>query len=128
MMCIAVLRPELGSTRRLTRGHSNRAVFEEAGSGGHPGVAADELGGSRESWCEVIPPLAPDRRVIAVDLGVLAAGSIRVSASASDNSRSSHYRYRQSQTEGCRVRPSPAKTPTPALLDSPPDEQRVLSA
>jgi len=41
--------------------------FEEAGSGGIPVLLLHELGGSSESWREVISLLAPDRRVIAVD-------------------------------------------------------------
>src|SRR3954469_4318154 len=41
--------------------------FEEAGTGATPVVLLHELGGSSESWREVIPLLAPDRRVIAVD-------------------------------------------------------------
>jgi 3-oxoadipate enol-lactonase len=41
--------------------------FSEAGSGGIPVLLLHELGGSSESWREVIPLLAPDRRVIAVD-------------------------------------------------------------
>jgi 3-oxoadipate enol-lactonase len=42
--------------------------FEEAGSGGTPVLLLHELGGSSESWRAVIPLLAADRRVIAVDL------------------------------------------------------------
>jgi 3-oxoadipate enol-lactonase len=42
--------------------------FEEAGSGGTPALLVHELGGSSESWRAVIPLLAADRRVIAVDL------------------------------------------------------------
>jgi 3-oxoadipate enol-lactonase len=42
--------------------------FEEAGSGGVPVLLLHELGGSSESWREVIPLLAADRRVIAVDM------------------------------------------------------------
>ncbi len=41
--------------------------FEEAGSGGIPVLLLHELGGSSESWREVIPLLAPDRGVLAVD-------------------------------------------------------------
>src|SRR5216683_3153425 len=41
--------------------------FEEAGSGGIPVLLLHELGGSSESWREVIPLLATDRRVLAVD-------------------------------------------------------------
>jgi 3-oxoadipate enol-lactonase len=41
--------------------------FEEIGSGGIPVLLLHELGGSSESWREVVPLLAPDRRVIAVD-------------------------------------------------------------
>ena len=41
--------------------------FKEAGSGGIPALLLHELGGSSESWREVIPRLASDRRVIAVD-------------------------------------------------------------
>ena len=37
--------------------------FEDAGSGGIPVLLLHELGGSSESWREVIPLLAPDRRV-----------------------------------------------------------------
>src|SRR3954449_8565620 len=42
--------------------------FAEAGSGGIPVLLLHELGGSSESWREVIPSLATDRRVVAVDL------------------------------------------------------------
>jgi 3-oxoadipate enol-lactonase len=42
--------------------------FEDAGSGGVPVLLLHELGGSNESWQPVIPLLAADRRVIAVDL------------------------------------------------------------
>ena len=42
--------------------------FEDAGGGGVPVLLLHELGGSSESWREVIPLLATDRRVIAVDL------------------------------------------------------------
>jgi 3-oxoadipate enol-lactonase len=42
--------------------------FAEAGSGGIPVLLLHELGGSSKSWREVIPLLATDRRVIAVDL------------------------------------------------------------
>ena len=42
--------------------------FENAGSGGTPVLMLHELGGSSESWREVIPLLASDRRVIAVDM------------------------------------------------------------
>ena len=41
--------------------------FEEAGTGGIPVLLLHELGGSSESWREVIPRLASDRPVIAVD-------------------------------------------------------------
>jgi 3-oxoadipate enol-lactonase len=41
--------------------------FEDAGSGGVPVLLLHELGGSSESWREVIPSLATDRRVIAPD-------------------------------------------------------------
>jgi len=41
--------------------------FEEAGTGGIPVLLLHELGGSSESWREVVPLLARDRRVIAVD-------------------------------------------------------------
>jgi 3-oxoadipate enol-lactonase len=41
---------------------------EDAGSGGVPVLLLHELGGSSESWREVMPLLATDRRVIAVDL------------------------------------------------------------
>ena len=41
--------------------------FEDAGSGGIPVLLLHELGGSSESWREVIPLLATDRRVIAAD-------------------------------------------------------------
>src|SRR5437762_5339853 len=41
--------------------------FEEAGSAGIPVLLLHELGGSSESWREVVPLSAPDRRVIAVD-------------------------------------------------------------
>src|SRR5215469_14540771 len=41
--------------------------FEQAGSRGIPVLLLHELGGSSESWREVIPLLASDRRVIAVD-------------------------------------------------------------
>src|SRR5271165_4103108 len=42
--------------------------FEEAGSGGIPVLLLHELGGSSESWREIIPLLATDRRVLAVDM------------------------------------------------------------
>ena len=42
--------------------------FSEAGNGGVPVLLLHELGGSSESWREVIPLLAADRRVIAVDM------------------------------------------------------------
>ncbi len=42
--------------------------FEDAGGGSIPVLLLHELGGSSESWREVIPLLATDRRVIAVDL------------------------------------------------------------
>jgi pimeloyl-ACP methyl ester carboxylesterase len=41
--------------------------FAEAGGGGIPILLLHELGGSSESWREVIALLAPERRVIAVD-------------------------------------------------------------
>jgi 3-oxoadipate enol-lactonase len=41
--------------------------FGEAGSGGIPVLLLHELGGSSESWREVVPLLAPDHRAIAVD-------------------------------------------------------------
>ena len=41
--------------------------FDDAGSGGTPVLLLHELGGSSESWREVVPRLAGDRRVIAVD-------------------------------------------------------------
>jgi 3-oxoadipate enol-lactonase len=42
--------------------------YEDAGSGGVPALLLHELGGSSESWRAVIPLLAADRRVIAVDM------------------------------------------------------------
>jgi 3-oxoadipate enol-lactonase len=42
--------------------------FKDVGSVGTPVLLLHELGGSSESWREVIPSLATDRRVIAVDL------------------------------------------------------------
>jgi 3-oxoadipate enol-lactonase len=42
--------------------------FKDAGSGGVPVLLLHELGGSSESWRAVIPLLAADRRVIAVDV------------------------------------------------------------
>jgi len=42
--------------------------FEEAGDAGTPVLLLHELGGSCESWREVIPLLAADRQVVAVDL------------------------------------------------------------
>lgn len=42
--------------------------FEDAGSGGVPVLLLHELGGSSESWWAVMPLLAADRRVIAVDM------------------------------------------------------------
>src|SRR5215213_3089133 len=42
--------------------------FEDTGNSGVPAVLLHELGGSSESWREVIPLLAADRRVIAPDL------------------------------------------------------------
>ncbi len=41
---------------------------EDAGTGGVPLLLLHELGGSSESWRKVIPLLATDRRVIAVDM------------------------------------------------------------
>lgn len=41
---------------------------EEVGSGGVPLLLLHELGGSSESWRAVMPLLAGDRRVVAVDL------------------------------------------------------------
>lgn len=42
--------------------------FEESGSGGAPVLLLHELGGSSESWRAVMPLLAADRRVVAVDM------------------------------------------------------------
>jgi 3-oxoadipate enol-lactonase len=42
--------------------------FAGAGSGGVPVLLLHELGGSSDSWREVIPLLAADRRVLAVDM------------------------------------------------------------
>jgi len=42
--------------------------FEDAGSGTPPVLLLHELGGCSESWRTVIALLAPDRRVIAVDM------------------------------------------------------------
>ena len=42
--------------------------FKDAGRGGVPVLLLHELGGSSESWREVIPSLATDRRVIAPDV------------------------------------------------------------
>jgi 3-oxoadipate enol-lactonase len=42
--------------------------LEDAGSGDVPVLLLHELGGSSESWRQVIPLLAMDRRVIAVDV------------------------------------------------------------
>lgn len=42
--------------------------FEDAGAAGVPVLLLHELGGSSESWRDVIPRLAADRRVIAVDM------------------------------------------------------------
>ena len=42
--------------------------YEEAGGGGVPVLLLHELGGCSESWRAVMPLLATDRRVIAVDL------------------------------------------------------------
>ena len=42
--------------------------FEDAGTGGVPALLLHELGGSSDSWAEVIPLLATDRRLIAVDV------------------------------------------------------------
>jgi 3-oxoadipate enol-lactonase len=42
--------------------------LEDAGSGDVPVLLLHELGGSSESWRQVIPLLATDRRVIAVDV------------------------------------------------------------
>ena len=42
--------------------------FEDAGRSGVPVLLLHELGGSSESWRETIRLLAPDRRVIAVDM------------------------------------------------------------
>ncbi len=41
--------------------------FEDAGIGGVPVLLLHELGGSSESWRDVVPSLATDRRVIAAD-------------------------------------------------------------
>jgi 3-oxoadipate enol-lactonase len=41
--------------------------FSEAGNRGIPVLLLHELGGSSKSWREVIPLLAPDRRVITAD-------------------------------------------------------------
>lgn len=41
---------------------------EDAGTGGVPVLLLHELGGSSESWHEVIPLLASDLRILAVDL------------------------------------------------------------
>jgi len=42
--------------------------FEDTGNGSVPALLLHELGGSSESWREVIPLLMADRRVIAVDM------------------------------------------------------------
>jgi pimeloyl-ACP methyl ester carboxylesterase len=42
--------------------------FEDAGSGTPPVLLLHELGGCSESWRAVIALLAPDRRMIAVDM------------------------------------------------------------
>jgi 3-oxoadipate enol-lactonase len=42
--------------------------LEDAGSGDVPLLLLHELGGSSESWRQVIPLLATDRRVFAVDV------------------------------------------------------------
>ncbi len=42
--------------------------FKDAGVGDVPVLLLHELGGSSESWREVITRLASDRRVIAVDM------------------------------------------------------------
>lgn len=42
--------------------------YEDAGSGGVPALLLHELGGSSESWRAVVPLLAANRRVLAVDL------------------------------------------------------------
>jgi pimeloyl-ACP methyl ester carboxylesterase len=42
--------------------------FTDAGTAGPPILLLHELGGSSESWSQVIPHLAPHRRTIAVDL------------------------------------------------------------
>jgi 3-oxoadipate enol-lactonase len=42
--------------------------FEEAGRGGVPVLLLHELGGSSASWHKIMPLLASDRRVVAVDL------------------------------------------------------------
>jgi pimeloyl-ACP methyl ester carboxylesterase len=42
--------------------------FEDAGSGGVPAWLLHELGGSSNSWREVIPHLGMGRRIIAVDV------------------------------------------------------------
>jgi 3-oxoadipate enol-lactonase len=48
-------------------GHISLFV-EEAGNGGIPVLLLHELGGSSESWRDVIPLLAAERRVLAVDM------------------------------------------------------------
>lgn len=42
--------------------------YEDAGSGGVAALLLHELGGSSQSWRAVVPLLAADRRVLAVDL------------------------------------------------------------
>jgi 3-oxoadipate enol-lactonase len=41
--------------------------YQDAGTGGTPILLLHELGGSSESWAKVVPLLARERRVIAVD-------------------------------------------------------------
>ncbi|HWB50698.1 MAG TPA: alpha/beta fold hydrolase [Stellaceae bacterium] len=42
--------------------------YEEAGGGGVAVLLLHELGGSSESWRDVVPLLAADRRIVAVDM------------------------------------------------------------
>ena len=49
--------------------------FKEAGSSGIPVLLLHELGGSSESWREVIPRLASDRRVVAEEVVGAPAGA-----------------------------------------------------
>jgi 3-oxoadipate enol-lactonase len=58
---------EISAMPYIDTGHIS-LFLEDAGSGGVPVLLLHELGGSSESWREVIDRLATDRRVLAVDM------------------------------------------------------------